>query len=112
MNSEDEDEASHFQMVKINYVKSDFQFEHLDKKFEPRIASLFNQTAGCNISIKTKLDLREVILLDSQLAMDLFCNQYLLEKTTKPKTKMQLKSNGGTITVSHQAMVNSFHNSV
>ena len=71
-NSKDEDEASHFQMVKINYVKSDFQFEQLDETFEPRIASLFKQTAGCNVSIKTKLDLREVILLDIQLTMDLF----------------------------------------
>ena len=70
--SKDENEASHFKMVTINSFKSDFQFEHLDKKFEPRIASLFNQTAGCNVSIKTKLDLREVILLDIQLTMDLF----------------------------------------
>ena len=44
--------------------------------------------------------------------MDLFCNQDLLESTAKSKTKMLLKSSGGTITVSHQEIVNGYHNSV
>jgi hypothetical protein len=56
-------EASQFQ------VDQALQFFQLDKKFEPRIAKLFKQ-AGSSI----KLDLKEVILLDSQSTMDLFCN--------------------------------------
>ena len=51
-NSEDEDEASHFQMDEINFGKSDFQFAQLDEELKPRIASIFNQTAGHNVGIK------------------------------------------------------------
>ena len=83
--SENEDEASNFQMADINFGKSDFQFAQLDEKFEPHIASLFNHTSGRNIGIKTKLDLREVTLLLPQSKMDLFCNKALLEKTAKPR---------------------------
>ena len=104
--SENEDEASNFQMVKINFDKSDFQFAQLDEKFETFIGSLFNYTSGHNISIKTKLNLREVILMDSQPTMDIFYNRALVENTTNSKTKMRLKSNGDTMTVSHQSTVN------
>ena len=44
--------------------------------------------------------------------MDIFFNQGLVDKTTKSKTKMWLKSNGGTMTVSHKAIVTVYHNSV
>ena len=44
--------------------------------------------------------------------MDLFCNLDLLDNTSKSKANMQLKSNGGTITVSRQITVNGYHNSV
>ena len=44
--------------------------------------------------------------------MYLFCNQDLVEKTTKSKNKMQLKSNISTMTVSHKATVTIYHNSV
>ena len=84
----------------------------MDEKFEPHIKSLFNQTDGHNIRIETKLYLREVILLDIQLEMDLFCNIYLVEKTTNSKTKMRLKSNVGTMKVSHQETESSYHNIV
>ena len=51
--SENEDEASNFQMAKINFGKSDFRFAQLDKKFEPRIENIFNQTDGRNVGIKS-----------------------------------------------------------
>ena len=44
--------------------------------------------------------------------MYLFCNQALVGKIAKSKTKVQLKSNGGTMIVSHQATVNQYQNSV
>ena len=53
-------------MAEINFGKSDFQFAQLDKEFEPRITSLFNQNDGRNVGIKTKLNLKGVILLDRQ----------------------------------------------
>jgi hypothetical protein len=78
--SEGEDEASYFQM------DAAFQFAQVDKEFELRIAKLFKQ-AGSTI----KLDLREVILLDSQSTMDLFCNAALLSKTSKFNSNKRLK---------------------
>ena len=84
----------------------------MDEEFEPRIASLFNHNASCNVGIKNELNLGEVIPIDSQLMVDIFYNRALLEKIAKSKTKMRLKSNGGTMRVSHQATVNGYHNSV
>jgi hypothetical protein len=70
------------------------QFAQVDKEFEPTIANLFKQ-AGSSV----KIDLREVILLDSQSTMDLFCNSALVSKTRKSTTSMRLKSNVGTMVV-------------
>jgi hypothetical protein len=67
---EGEDEASHFQM---NVA---LQFAQVEKEFDPRIAKLFKQ-AGLSV----KIYLREVIILDSQSTMDLFCNAALVSKT-------------------------------
>jgi hypothetical protein len=66
------EEASHFQVYQA------LQFAQIDKKFEPIMAKLFKQT-GSSI----KLDLREVILLDRQCTMDLFCNAALVSKNSK-----------------------------
>jgi hypothetical protein len=69
--SEGDEEALHFQ------VDQALQFAQVNNKFEPRIAKLFKQT-GSSI----KLDIREVILLDSQSNMHLFCNATLISKTS------------------------------
>jgi hypothetical protein len=71
------EEASHFQ------VDQALQFAQLDNKFEPRIAKLFKQ-AGLSI----KLDLKEVVLLDSQSTMYLFCNAALVSKISKSRSNM------------------------
>jgi hypothetical protein len=68
--SEDDDDQLHFQM------DAALQLAQLDKEFEPTIANLFKQAGS---SVKT--DLREVILLDSQSTMELFCNAALVSKT-------------------------------
>jgi hypothetical protein len=52
-------------------------------KFEPRIAKLFKQ-AGFSI----KLDLKEVIILDSQSTLDLFCNAALVSKISKSRSNI------------------------
>jgi hypothetical protein len=90
--TEGEDEASNFQM------DAALQFAQVDKEFEPSIRKLFKQ-AGSTI----KLDLREIILLDSQSTMDLFCNASLVSKTSKSNSSMRLRSNGETMVVSHRA---------
>ena len=70
-NSDTEEEDSHFQ-----FEANGFQFTQVERDFEPRIAQLFKQTHGTKI----KLDLKEVILLDSQSTMDLICNRALVKK--------------------------------
>jgi hypothetical protein len=52
------------------------QFAQVEKEFEPRITKLFKQ-AGSSV----KIDLWEVIILDSQSTMDLFFNAALVSKT-------------------------------
>jgi hypothetical protein len=90
---EAEDEASHFQM------DAALQFVQVEKEFEPRIVKLFKQ-AGLSV----KIDLREIILLDSQSTIDLFCNAALVSKTCKSTTSMRLKSNGGTMVVTRKPL--------
>jgi hypothetical protein len=78
--SDDDEEASHFQ------VGNEFQFAQVESNFEPQIAKLFKQShGGQKFGTKVKLDLREVMLLDSQSTMDLFCNQALVENVNKSK---------------------------
>jgi len=96
--SEDE-EASHFQ----------FQFTQIEPAFEPRIAQLFKQA---HAETQLKLDLREVILLDSQSTMDLFCNPAFVEKTMSSSSRMRLRSNGGTMVVTRKATISGYHKQV
>jgi hypothetical protein len=95
------EEASHFQ------VDQALQFAQLDKKFEPRIAKIFKQ-AGSSI----KLDLKEVILLNSQSTMDLFCNAALVSKISKSISNMQLKINGGTMVVTQKTTVEGYNKNI
>jgi hypothetical protein len=102
--SESEEEDLHFQFP------DEFQFTQMKVKqmaikFEPRIAKLFKQTYGTKI----KLDLRKVILLDSQSTMDLICDPALAESTFKSSRSMRLKSNGRTMEVKKQAIMPGYH---
>jgi hypothetical protein len=83
------------------------QFAQVEKEFEPRITKLFKQ-AGSSV----KIDLREVILLDSQSTMDIFCNAALVSKTCKSTTSMRLKSNGGTMVVTRKATMPGYNKDV
>jgi hypothetical protein len=95
------EEVSHFQ------VDQAIQFAQLDKKCEPRITDLFKQT-GSSI----KLDLKEVILLDSQSTMDLFCNTALVSKISKSRSNMRLNSNVGTMVVTRKATMEGYNKTV
>ena len=96
--SDSDEETSHLQ----------FQFIQLNHKFEPQISKLFNQAH----SSKINLDLREVILLDSQSTIDLLCNEALVDKISKSSSTMRLMSNGGPMAVSHKATLPGYHQSV
>jgi hypothetical protein len=99
--SEGEDEASHFQM------DAALQFAQVEKEFKPRIAKFFKQ-AGLSV----KIYLREIILLDSQSTMDIFCNAALVSKTCKSTTSMRMKSNGGTMLVTRKATTPGYNKDV
>jgi hypothetical protein len=99
--SEGEDEASHFQM------DAALQFAQVDQEFEPSIAKLFKQACST-----IKLDLCEVILLDIQSTMDLFCNAALVSKTSKYNSIMRLKRNGGTMVLSCRANMPGYNKTV
>jgi hypothetical protein len=88
-------------------VEQALQFAQLNKKFELRIDKLFKQ-AGSYI----KLDLKEVILLDSQSTMDFFCNAALVSKISKSRSSMRLKSNVGTMVVTRKATMEGYDKTV
>ena len=65
---------------------------------------MLNQSA----SIEIKLDLTQVILLDDQSTMELFCNESLVSMTFQSKTPMRLKINGRMMKVNHKATINGY----
>ena len=87
--SSSDDEQSHFQY---------FQFTQWAEK-KPR-ATVLNQS-GKSIN----LDLREVILLDNQSTMSLFCNDKLIIRKKRADRPLKLQSNGGTLVVNHEAEI-------
>jgi hypothetical protein len=88
-------------------VDQALQFAQLNKKFKPIIAKLFKQAGS-----STKLDLKEVIFLESQSTMDLFCNAALVSNISKSISNMRLKSNGGTMVVTRKAMMEGYNKTV
>jgi hypothetical protein len=77
----------------------------LYQAFEKRNAEvLFKQSHS-----KTKeLDLKNIILLDSQSTMDLFCNKKLVKSVQHSSRPMTLASNGGTMKVTQKATVSGY----
>ena len=86
------------------YSHLQLHFAQVEQNFEPRIATILNQSA----SRESKLDLTQVILLDNQSTIDLFCNESLVSTTFESRTPMRLKSNGGMMKVNHKATINSY----
>ena len=66
---------------------------------EPPIAQLFKN------SHDTQLNLRKVILLDSQSTMDLVCNRNLVTNIRKSESTMTVTSNGGAMQVTRKATI-------
>ena len=98
--------ASHFQMG--------FQFTQrepvaLEQIFEKKNADImFEKIGGTTV----QLNLQNVILLDSQSTMDLFCNKRLVNHIYKSKRPMKLQSNGGTMLIKHKASITGYEGDV
>jgi len=61
---------------------------------------------------KVNLDLRNVILLDNQSTLDLFCNEKMVESVQKSAKSMTLSSNGGKMKINKQATISGYQNRV
>ena len=66
----DTEEDSHFQHAESNVGRHSFRFAQLDAEFEHRISHLFKQSSKSRDA--AQLDLRNVILFNSQSTMDFF----------------------------------------
>ena len=55
-----------------------------------------------------KIDLKNLILLDSQSTMDPFCNPKLVRKIYKSKKKMRLQSDGVTMLITHKTQIDGY----
>ena len=102
---DDDEEQSHFQTDAM----SNYAFHHaFHQDFEQRNIDVLFKKRGP----KLNLALRNIILLDSQSTMDLFCNPQLVHKIRKSTKFMKLQSNGGTMTVRHKASITSYNHEV
>jgi hypothetical protein len=100
--------ASHFQQFQLMQTIDAQGFAQQD--FEQRnIDILFKQKRK---GPKIDLVLRNVILLDSQSTMDLFCNPRLVNNIHKTNDVMTLQSNGGQMKVHHKASITSYKHDV
>jgi hypothetical protein len=99
-----EEEDLHFQFDdRIQFTQ--MKVKKMTIEFKLRTAKLFKQTHGTRI----KLDLKKVILFDSQSTMDLIRDPALVELTFKSSHNMRLKSNGGTMEVKQEEIMPGYH---
>jgi hypothetical protein len=82
-----------------------FQFTQVSHRFESPIDKLLTHPAGT----ATQLDLREVVLLDSQSTVDLFCNRKFVKRPYRSNKRLNLETNGGTVVIHNKAELPGFH---
>ena len=94
--SDSSEEMSHFQYGSSSSSVASIREEGMDMTFEQSKKGM----SGFN--------LREVILLDNQSTVDIFCNKKLVSNVRRAPESLTLKSNGGELIVSHIADVSDY----
>ena len=74
----------------------------LQQAFEERNRKVLSNKIHAN---SIKIDLRNVILLDRQYIMDLFCNPKWVRNIYKGKKNMRFHSIGGKMLINHKTQV-------
>jgi hypothetical protein len=92
-NKSDDSSSSNDDQLHVQY----FQFTQWAE--EPR-ATVLHQTGKLN-----NLDLREVILLDNQSTLSLFCNPNPIVSKKRSDKPLKLQSSGGTLLINHVAEI-------
>lgn len=65
-----------------------------------------------NTMLDKDICMRNVILLDNESTMDLFCNRQLITGVHNSKDSVKVKSNGGTLMVKQKATLDGYHSKV
>ena len=58
---------------------------------------------GVLVAMRTSMDLRSLVLLDSQSTHDVFCNPKYVSNIRKAKRDLVLSTNGGGMKISQEA---------
>jgi len=97
--SSDDDDHSHFQFFNLSINDNEQSLQHSHE------AVALKQSSGK----LSDFNLREVILLDNQSTMSLFCNHKLVSDVRRSDRPLNLQSNGGTMQVHRIADIGKDH---
>ena len=84
-----------------------FTTEGSEQDDEDEQASQFLNFGFCNVTTR-RLNLRNMILLDNQSTVDLFCNKRLVLNIRKVQDSMTVKGNGGLLTTNMKADIHNY----
>jgi hypothetical protein len=81
------------------------QAAETDNESEPE--SQFTNFGFCTAT-SNRINLREMMLLDNQSTVDLFCNRKLVSRVWRTEDSMTVHGNGGTLTTQYKAHIKNY----